>query len=218
MDARDADGTGRGLVVVAHPDDEALWAGGLMLARPRWDWAVLALCRASDPDRAPKFRRALERLKATGNMADLDDGPQQAPLAPELVERTVLSMLPGGEFDLALTHGPLGEYTRHRRHEEASRAVGELWRRGEMPSRELWLFAYEDGGGAYLPRAVEDADRVEDLPPEVWCAKRRIITEVYGFAPESFEARATPRREAFRRFGTPQQYADWLGRQGEAGR
>lgn len=210
MDARDSQTARRGLVVVAHPDDETLWAGGLMLARSGWRWSVLSLCRASDPGRAPRFRRALGRLGATGRMADLDDGPEQAPLAPGVVERTVLAMLPGGEFDLVLTHGPRGEYTRHRRHEEASRAVGSLWGRGELRSGELWMFAYEDGGGAYLPRAAEGADRVEELPEAIWSEKRRIITQVYGFGPESFEARSAPRREAFRCFGSPERCLAWL--------
>ena len=75
------------------------------------------------PDRAPRFLKALERMGAKGAMADLDDGPEQAPLEEGVVRSTLLSLLPPGEWDLILTHGPKGEYTRHLRHEEVSRAV-----------------------------------------------------------------------------------------------
>ncbi|KPK81130.1 MAG: hypothetical protein AMS27_15700 [Bacteroides sp. SM23_62_1] len=53
-------------VIVAHPDDETLWAGGTVLAHPLWDWYIITLCRKSDPDRAPKFYRVLEILGAEG--------------------------------------------------------------------------------------------------------------------------------------------------------
>ena len=49
-------------VIVAHPDDETLWGGGVILSRPAWWWTIVTLCRGSDPDRAPKFARVLERL------------------------------------------------------------------------------------------------------------------------------------------------------------
>jgi hypothetical protein len=59
------------------------------------------------------------------------------------------------------------------------------------------MFAYEDGGGKYLPRPVRDADVYIRLTEEIWQQKFDLITKVYGFAPDSFEAKATPREEAF---------------------
>jgi LmbE family N-acetylglucosaminyl deacetylase len=142
----------RAAVVVAHPDDETLWCGGYILNHPEFHWRIVTLCRASDPDRAPKFRRVLQRLGAEGEMADLDDGPDQVPLALEQVKETAARLLAGSSYSLILTHGPKGEYTRHRRHEECCRGVVELWQSGNIQTKQLWLFAYEDGGGAYLPR------------------------------------------------------------------
>jgi hypothetical protein len=193
-------------IIVAHPDDETLWAGGMILAHPEWHWYVAGLCRASDPDRAPKFRRALERLRARGALADLDDGPEQIALPNELVQETILSLLLGAQpgetasfepFDLVLTHGPCGEYIRHRRHEETSRAVTALWQAGQLPARALWFFAYEDGGGAYLPRPAAHAHLTNILPEGLWQEKYALIADVYGFAPDSWEARCTPRSEGF---------------------
>lgn len=190
-------GGARVAVLVAHPDDEVLWCGGLLLARPDWRVFIGCLCRGSDPDRAPKFFRVLERLGAEGAMADLDDGPEQSPLPPEAVEATLLSLAPPGPWDLVLTHGTRGEYTRHRRHEEVSAAAGALLHEGRMSCRELWRFAYEDACGARLPRAESGARVRFPLPQELWAAKAALVTDVYGFAPESWEARAVPREEAF---------------------
>jgi len=206
---------GRGAVVVAHPDDETLWAGGVVLMHPRWDWTVVTLCRASDADRAPRFRRALQRLGAAGAMGDLDDGPEQTPLADEEVRGAVLSLLPDTRFDLVLTHGPDGEYTRHRRHEEVSEAVGALCAAGGLCAGALWLFAYEDAGGRRLPRPRRDAHCRIALADDVWRAKRSIVTETYGFGPDSFEARAAPRTEAFWCFGCAADYEAWCAERGK---
>ena len=187
----------RAAVVVAHPDDETLWCGGYILTHPEFLWRIVTLCRADDPDRAPKFRRILQCLGADGEMADLDDGPEQAPLPLKQVQETTARLLAGTSFDLILTHGPNGEYTRHRRHDECCQAVVALWRSGVVDTRRLWLFAYEDGNRAYLPRVRDDADRRDLLAHEVWLEKRRLITDLYGFGPESWEAQITPQEEGF---------------------
>jgi len=196
--------------MVAHPDDETLWAGGTLLAQPDWAPFVTTLCRASDADRAAKFFRALSALNAHGSMADLDDGAEQAPLADDLVERTLLETLPAGRFDRVLTHCPLGEYTRHLRHEEVGRAVLRLWLAGRLSAPEVWLFAYDDDGGKCLPHALDSADIARDLSPEIWAEKLRLVTEVYGFSKESWEARVTPRKEAFFRVKTQADASAWL--------
>jgi len=202
-------------VIVAHPDDETLWSGGTILHHPHWDWFVACMCRASDADRAPRFYRALGRLGAGGAMADLDDGPDQAPLPREAVAEAIRALVPATGFDVVITHGLDGEYTRHRRHEETGRAAAGLWQAGRLAARELWLFAYDDDGGRRLPRAVAAAHKFIPLPDAAWRGKYRIITEVYGFGPDSFEARAAPRTEAFWCFNSPGAFGTWVAQQGE---
>ncbi len=198
------------VVIVAHPDDETLWAGGMILSHPSWNWHIVTLCRASDPDRAPKFLRVLHELNASGEMGDLDDGPDQRPLPDTEVQQAIMQSLPPDHFDLLISHDPTGEYTRHLRHEETGKAVISLWNDGRLSADELWTFAYEDGGGQYLPHPIEAAAIYEVLPEPVWQAKYRLITGIYGFPPDGFEARTTPRAEAFWRFTDPAAAQAWL--------
>ena len=200
-------------VVVAHPDDETIWAGGTVLMHLGWRWTVLSLCRATDHDRAPRFLRAVQELGGIGKMGDLDDGPEQLPLPEKEVQQVLLSLLPPEHFDLIMTHSPYGEYTRHRRHEETSQAVVSLWKKGLIRTSKVWMFAYEDsgkGGKDDLPRAIMTAHLIVPLPENIWQEKYRTITEVYGFGPESYEARITQREEAFWCFCSPTEFQKWL--------
>jgi LmbE family N-acetylglucosaminyl deacetylase len=195
--------TTRVAVIVAHPDDEVLWAGGLILSHPEWSTFIMTLCRGEDQDRVPRFLKALERLSAGGAMGTLDDGPDQYPLSSKRMQDAIMGLLPRWDFDLLLTHAPQGEYTWHRRHGETSRAVKDLWRDGHLQASELWEFAYEDGGGAYVPRPQKEPSLHLPLAETVWAQKYGIITEVYGFEAASWEARAASRTEAFNCFKDP---------------
>ncbi|MHC4153214.1 MAG: PIG-L deacetylase family protein [Planctomycetota bacterium] len=192
-------------VIVAHPDDETLWAGGTILMHPEAKWTIITLCRKDDKDRALKFYRALKEYGATGLMGDLDDGPEQEPLESNRIQDKILSLLPSDSFDLIITHSCEGEYTRHLRHEETARAVLELWKKGKIWTTELWSFAYEDNEGKYLPQPIQDAHLFVELPQEIWQEKKKIITGIYGFGEDSFEAMTTPKQEAFWCFEWPKE-------------
>jgi len=184
-------------VIVAHPDDETLWTGGTILMHPEANWTIITLCRKSDQERSPKFFRALKKLSATGTMGDLDDSPEQFPLAAREVQNKILELLSSNRFDLVITHGLRGEYARHLRHEETGKAVMALWESKKLSAKEIWQFAYEDDGGRCLPQPVQGADIYLELPEGIWQRKYNIITKIYGFSPDSFEAKTTPRKEAF---------------------
>lgn len=201
-------------IIVAHPDDESLWAGGTLLSHSFWDCFIISLCRSSDPDRAPKFTKALQLFGATGIMGDLDDGPEQTPLPEQEVEGTILKLLPARKYDLIITHNPNGEYTRHRRHEETSKAVILLWKKGKISTRTLWTFAYEDDRRGRLPKAHPQATRFFNISPQHWQFKYALITQTYGFSPESWEAQTTPKKEAFWAFNTANEAKKWLDKGG----
>lgn len=188
-------------VIVAHPDDETLWAGGIILMNPQCSWTILSLCRGNDPDRAQKFLQALAIYGATGAMGNLDDGPEQTPILENQIQAAIQLLLPPVHYDLIITHSPAGEYTRHKRHEETGRAVSCLWEQNSINASELWFFAYEDHHKTHYPRAIENADKIVELPDSVWLKKYSIITQTYRFPADGFEAMTTPRTEAFYCFG-----------------
>lgn len=164
---------------------------------PEVNWTVVTICRKSDLGRAPKFFKAVKEFNATGYMGDLDDGPEQAPLSNTEVQQIIMELLTFDKFELIITHSTSGEYMRHLRHEETAQAVIELWKSGRLHAEQIWSFAYEDGGQKYLPRADENADLQMKLPQHIWQKKYNIITKIYGFSKDSFEAKTTPKKEAF---------------------
>ena len=154
-------------VIVAHPDDETLWAGGTILSHPLWQFFIVCLCRENDMERASKFYKALKFFKSEGIMGDLDDGPEQKPLENNEVEHAILALLPPKHFDLIISHNPNGEYTKHIRHQEISKAVISLWLTKNISANELWTFAYEDGDKQYFPIPIKKAPLYHLLSEEI---------------------------------------------------
>jgi LmbE family N-acetylglucosaminyl deacetylase len=189
----------KALMIVAHPDDEAIWAGGTVLRHYTWDWTLLSLCRSDDVDRAPRFQSAARELGARALISDLDDSPILTSLSPNLdeIKSRILGLVPGRDYDFVLTHGARGEYTRHERHEQVHTAVCDLIARRKLAGR-LAFFDYEDGGRAYPPHPSRGADLLVRLTPEEFQAKRRIVSDIYGFRPGSFEYSACGDLEAFK--------------------
>lgn len=187
-------------VIVAHPDDETLWAGGVILKHPLNNWVIVCISRASDPERAAKYKNALVLLNAQGFMGDLDDSPDQQPLDEQILKDEIIRLLPDIHYDLIITHDSAGEYTRHLRHEEVNKAVISLWHERKITAGELWTFAYEDGNKTYFPKAIVNATVFEPLNKSIWYRKYNLITQTYGFAKDTWEAQTTPLTEAFWQF------------------
>ncbi len=201
-------------VIVAHPDDETLWAGGTILGHDDWKVYVVSVCRGNDPDRAPKFNAALKVLRAEGAMGCLDDGVRQTPLSESEIQRTIITLLPPVVYDLVITHNPSGEYTYHRRHVEVSTAVIKLWQKRKIKSKELWTFAYHDGNRQFYPRPHKAAPIKNQLNLATYDIKYKIMNKIYGYPKEGWEVMTTPSTEAFWSFTDTLKALDWLSKGG----
>lgn len=184
-------------VIVAHPDDETIWSGGFILKHPDWEWTILSLCRADDPDRRPKFQTVCNFLNARAVILDLDDSNPLEPIDPgKDISSRILNEIGEEEWGLVLTHGENGEYG-HPRHIEVHSEVVKLCESGLLMCSELLLFAYECAAGNGQCKPAQIADYILELSERELAEKKRIINEIYGYDQNSFEVNACISPESF---------------------
>lgn len=101
-------------LVVAHPDDEALWFGGILATVP-FEWTVICCSIPDrDPIRAWKFHDACNLLGVHGKVMPFQEAGVYMPVRPGVFEILSEEL---GFFDLVVTHSAAGEYG-HRHHIE----------------------------------------------------------------------------------------------------
>ena len=192
------------LVIVAHPDDETIWMGGTILANSEDKWTIISLCRKTDPDRAPKFKRVCQYYGAKSIISDLDDEVLK-PLPIDYVLKFIEKLIPKPqeEYDCIYTHGANGEYG-HLRHKESHRAVIRLFTTKKISAKKLLFFSYTPGNvpakhdsELMIPIANPKANVHNTLSTDNLKKKLMLVKDIYGFSSDGFEASSCGQHESF---------------------
>jgi LmbE family N-acetylglucosaminyl deacetylase len=127
------------LLVVSHPDDEALWLGGLLSGWSQFDGVrmfVVALTGAHTV-RAGEFEKAHVVAGYTRGVVLGREIPPWSeslpPVAPAVEEALRRFELAASDIDIVITHSPYGDEHRHPHHREAYREVLAWARRRQVP-------------------------------------------------------------------------------------
>lgn len=137
-------------LVVAHPDDETLWFGGLLIAEPG-DWTVICCSiPRTDPIRAWKFFDACALLGAAARVLPFVEAPGLPLQQLEAIDLAV--------FDQVVTHSAAGEYG-HAHHLQLHHFIRE-----RVPGRALF--------GCYGAAA---GDHVVTLDRSAAARKRQVL-------------------------------------------
>lgn len=103
------------LIIVAHPDDEVIWAGGYIQRHKNFQWFAIAACYANDISRSNGFSQSCRKLGIYNHRilnypddhAQIDSASLKADLKNE-IDQWVNSH---GVFDCIFTHNKEnGEY------------------------------------------------------------------------------------------------------------
>jgi LmbE family N-acetylglucosaminyl deacetylase len=183
------------LVIIAHPDDETIWAGGTLLEN-KSKKTIISLCRKNDKDRAPKFEKVCKILNSKRYMSDLDDleeGHYKKISKKEVIKR-ILKFTKKKKYDYLYTHGKNGEYG-HIRHREIHQIVDEMLEKRLLFAKEVFFFSYRRKGK--FCNINPDADILIKLKKSCFKMKKRLIQEIYGFKKGSFEEKSCRNVEAF---------------------
>jgi LmbE family N-acetylglucosaminyl deacetylase len=189
----------KALCLVAHPDDEVIWMGGTIMRNPNLDWTVFSLCRGSDADREPKFRRVAAELNVKGIIEDFNDEDTLS-LEESIpgIKELILKIVNGQEFDYFFTHGENGEYG-HIRHIGTHMAVKELINEGKINAKEIFFFNYKKINRKILPVVpADDSDYILELKPKEYEKKRKIVAEMYGYPYDGIDVNLCSNVEAFK--------------------
>ncbi|NTU98436.1 hypothetical protein HGA64_00285 [Candidatus Falkowbacteria bacterium] len=191
----------KAVVIVAHPDDETIWMGGFILEHSEFDWTILSLCRASDADRAPKFKKVCERYGAKGLIEDGDD-EDRLDFDGKIreIKHIISKHLAGEDIHILFTHGRNGEYG-HEGHVATHEAVISLLKNEIIATENAFCFSYVKADRKQFGklRAAKNSDMEIGLSKKTFAAKLAIMTDIYGFAAGGIDASYCTNPEAFRK-------------------
>lgn len=159
------------LLVVAHPDDEVLFFGGIVLSLRTLPWRMICVTDGNADGRGAERREELLKSAKMLGIKKLEHWD-----FPDIFEKRLdvnalgerLQNIPAPKE--VFTHGPLGEYG-HPHHQDISLAVHRLFSR----RARIWSPAWNCL-----------AQKTVKLSPALYKRKTKILSEVYGKEIERF--------------------------------
>jgi LmbE family N-acetylglucosaminyl deacetylase len=192
----------RALLVVAHPDDETIFAGGLILCSRNTCWTVVCCTNENSGPRRCEFLHACDFLaRHSGNTVQ----PIPLELATQndgcLKDKTLVdALMPYATgYDIVFTHNSQGEYG-HERHKLVHRCVIE-----SIKHENTWVFISPGSKNVdqdELRSKLQNGNVSVDLSSKILRLKLRAFEEChvsqskeYGYDPVSGALRDTHLRE-----------------------
>ena len=185
----------KALVVIAHPDDETIWMGKTITQNKKIAWTIFSLCRASDQDRAPKFKRVCEYYGARSIIADFDDDNKlNLEDAKKEAKKIILEKIDFNEFDYIFTHGANGEYG-HERHIAIHLAISKLIKTKKIKQKTIFYFNYIKNKNNLLE--PDNNSLINCLSEKELLEKKRVVSEMYGYPFDGIDVGYCSNPEAF---------------------
>lgn len=192
----------RALLVVAHPDDEIIFAGGLILRSRKMRWTVMCCTDEGNRTRQDEFLCACEFLaQHSGNHVEsvfLDLIPQHDGHIEHLALARALESRAIG-YDIVFTHNSQGEYG-HEHHKLVHRCAIE-----SIGNPNTWVFispGSKNVNQEELRSKKPNGNVSVDLSSEILGLKVQAFQEchvsqarLYGYDPVSDELRRTDLKE-----------------------
>ncbi len=164
------------VIVVAHPDDETIWFGALILKNRTRPWKVICVTDGNADQMGKKRRRQFEAACEKLKVYDTDwlgfPDIYEKRLDVESLQAQLLESLHGKILrpDTIFTHGILGEYG-HPHHQDVSFAVHTAFRK----TNPVYSVAYNC-----------HPDWTVTLTPKQYDVKLAILTQIYGSETQRF--------------------------------
>jgi len=185
-----------GVVIVTHPSDETLWAGGTLLMHPETKWTILSLCGGDNTELKEKFTKATELYGAEPVIGDFNSETEQASSVFH-IQKLLSKLLFSERFDVIITHSFWGEYSHTQAASMTAKSVLGMTRTGQLKARQILQFAYEKKQDNSLITPVQEADILIELDKEFLERKLQIMTGIYGYSQDTIEVKSVSNEETF---------------------
>ena len=103
-------------IVMAHPDDETIWTGGLLLTQKTWHWKVFIATKYDTEDRPNEFKKAIASYQNYGVSSQdfefldvMPDVQEYDRLNKDEIYQK-LNIVDLSAYDVIFTHNMDGEY------------------------------------------------------------------------------------------------------------